>query len=1030
MATVTLTDHHQSLKEALVESLTAILSPDHNVRVNGEDQVKALEVTEEFGVHLAQLTVDRNGPLAIRQLASVLLKQYVGAHWSSQTEKFRMPETSPAAKAEIRKILPMGLNESISKVRSSVAYAISAIANTDWPEAWPDLFQILMQALTSGDTNAVHGAMRVLAEFTQDITDVQMVHVAPVILPEMYKIFLQHEVFSIRTRSRAVSIFNICAGMIATMAELKRGIAKQLLFPVLPQFTEAFVQALLVPDGPASDSGLKMEIMKALTSLVKSFPKMMSQWIGQILQPVWSIFTHSSDFYVKTVVNNVEEAEDPVDSDGGTLGFENLVYAVFEFIHALLDIGKFKGLVKKSINEILYYAIVYMQITEDQARMWTSNPDQFVEDEDDDTFSYSVRISAQDLLMLIGQEFELESALGLCAAITRHLQEAETQKQHHENWWKVHESCMLALGTVCNLVMETVKSGTVQFDISAFLQNVVLTDLNLTVSPFLIGRCLWTASRYAEGMNQDLLQRCLQATVGGIHPSQHPVIRISAIRAVYSYCEFLKESGSSQMLVPFLPNITEGLIAVATQFSSDVLSLCLETLSMVLSVDKSFTSSCESKVTPLTIAVFLKYSSDPVITSIVQDLFKELAVNDTCMLPLQQRLLPTLVSILQAEEGKVALGLPSVALDILTTIARASKAPMSDQLLGAFPAAVYCTLHTDDNATMQSGGECIRAFASVAMDQIVHWHDEQGNSGLTYIIQVISKLLDPKTSQFTASFVGRLVTVVLSKVGGQLGEQMDLILRAVLSKMQQTETLSVMQSLLMIFARLMHDQMEAVLEFLTSVPDPMGKPALEFVLKEWCARQHSFYGAYERKVMVVAMVKLLQHIVSTNDSRLKDIVVEGDEIISASGNGIRTRSKAKVEWTTVPVVVKIYKLLINELNNQIESSQSAAQNDSQEDEEEGWEDEEEEGAGDVQLSGQTLSSLLDEFAGELSTFIDDAEDEEDDPDALLDPVNNVNLLPFLTEFLQSLSQQPYYGTFTAHHTDTEKQILHNININV
>lgn len=67
------------------------------------------------------------------------------------------------SKAEIRKILPLGLNESISKVRSSVAYAVSAIAHWDWPEAWPDLFQILMHALTSGDTNAVHGAMRVLA---------------------------------------------------------------------------------------------------------------------------------------------------------------------------------------------------------------------------------------------------------------------------------------------------------------------------------------------------------------------------------------------------------------------------------------------------------------------------------------------------------------------------------------------------------------------------------------------------------------------------------------------------------------------------------------------------------------------------------------------------------------------------------------------------------------------------------------------------------------------------------------------------
>lgn len=32
--------------------------------------------------------------------------------------------------------------------------------------------------------------------------------------------------------------------------------------------------------------------------------------------------------------------------------------------------------------------------------MWTANPQQFVEDEDDDTFSYSVRISAQDLLLV------------------------------------------------------------------------------------------------------------------------------------------------------------------------------------------------------------------------------------------------------------------------------------------------------------------------------------------------------------------------------------------------------------------------------------------------------------------------------------------------------------------------------------------------------------------------------------------------------------------------------------------------------
>lgn len=39
-------DHSRSLKEALVESLNAILLPIHNVRISGEEQVKALEVTE------------------------------------------------------------------------------------------------------------------------------------------------------------------------------------------------------------------------------------------------------------------------------------------------------------------------------------------------------------------------------------------------------------------------------------------------------------------------------------------------------------------------------------------------------------------------------------------------------------------------------------------------------------------------------------------------------------------------------------------------------------------------------------------------------------------------------------------------------------------------------------------------------------------------------------------------------------------------------------------------------------------------
>jgi len=40
----------------------------------------------------------------------------------------------------------------------------------------------------------------------------------------------------------------------------------------------------------------------------------------------------------------------------------------------------------------------------------------------------------------------------------------------------------------------------------------------------------------------------------------------------------------------------------------------------------------------------------------------------------------------------------------------------------------------------------------------------------------------------------------------------------------------------------------------------------------------------------------------------------------------------------------------------------------------------------------------------------------------------VYLQTYLTEFLQSLSQQPYYSNFSSHHTATERQVLNNINI--
>ncbi|XP_041083190.1 importin-9-like [Polyodon spathula] len=1026
----------QGLKEALMETLTAILSPVQEVRAAAEEQVKVLEVTEEFGVHLAELTVDPQGALAIRQLASVILKQYVETHWCAQSEKFRPPETTDRAKGAIRELLPSGLRESISKVRSSVAYAISAIAHWDWPEAWPRLFNLLMEMLVSGDVNAVHGAMRVLTEFTREVTDTQMPLVAPVILPEMYKIFTMAEVYSIRTRSRAVEIFTTCANLICAIDEVEKGAARALIFPVVQQFTEAFVQALQMPDGSSSDSGLKMEVLKAVTALVKNFPKHMVSSMQQILPIVWNTLTESAAFYVRTEVNYTEEVDDPIDSDGEVLGFENLVFSIFEFVHTLLENKKFKSTVKKALPDLIYYVILYMQITEDQIKVWTANPQQFVEDEDDDTFSYSVRISAQDLLLAVSTEFQNESAVALAAAATRHLQEAEQAKNSgSEHWWKVHEACMLALGSVKSIITDNVKKGRIQFDMHGFLTSVVLADLNISVSPFLLGRALWAASRFTAAMSPELIQQFLQATVSGMHESQSPSVRISAVRAIWGYCDQLKISECTQVLQPFLPSILDGLIQLAAQFSSEVLTLVMETLCIVCTVDPAFTSSAENKICPLTIAIFLKYSNDPVVASLAQDIFKELAQIEACQGPMQMRLIPTLVSIMQAPSDKIPSGLCSTAIDILTTVVRNTKPPLSELLVcQAFPVVAQCTLRTDDHATIQNGGECLRAYVSVALEQVGLWHDEQGHSGLWYVMQVVSQLLDPRTSEFTATFVGRLVSTLIARAGTQLGDNLDQILRAVLSKMQQAETLSVMQSLIMVFAHLVHSQVEPLLEFLCSLPGPTGKPALEFVMSEWMNRQHLFYGQYEGKVSTVALCKLLQHGINTNDKRLQEILVKGDEIFNPD-EGIRTRSKTAKNpgrWTSIPLLVKIFKLIINELSSVVEASSSrTAAGDWSQESSDMWEDqdhdeeEDDEEDEDDGLTGQLLSDLLSSNKYDEDYYEDD---EEEDPDALKDPIYQIDLQAYLTDFLRQFAQQPCCSMFSGHLNEAERKILQTIGI--
>ena len=79
-------------------------------------------------------------------------------------------------------------------------------------------------------------------------------------------------------------------------------------------------------------------------------------------------------------------------------------------------------------------------------------------------------------------------------------------------------------------------------------------------------------------------------------------------------------------------------------------------------------------------------------------------------------------------------------------------------------------------------------------------------------------MLDPKTSENSCSFIGKFINTVIKHTAQALGDNLDLILKAVISKMQSSQVALVQQSLIIVFAHLIHTQMENVLMFLSKLP--------------------------------------------------------------------------------------------------------------------------------------------------------------------------------------------------------------------
>lgn len=172
------------------------------------------------------------------------------------------------------------------------------------------------------------------------------------------------------------------------------------------------------------------------------------------------------------------------------------------------------------------------------------------------------------------------------AVVPQRLREAdEARAAGSDDWWRLREATLLAIGTQIDLSDDTtgapdgaaVPAG---LDVKGMLSNVLTQDLRAdNVPPFLRGRALWIAAKLGRGLPRGEASPFLEPAVAGLGASHPLPVRIGACRAIAQLFKMLEPKESAR----HMDAVISALVGLLGEVQEDVLLLVIETTEVRIS---------------------------------------------------------------------------------------------------------------------------------------------------------------------------------------------------------------------------------------------------------------------------------------------------------------------------------------------------------------------------------------------------------------------------------------------------------------
>ncbi|KAG5451067.1 Importin 9 [Clonorchis sinensis] len=1096
----------EATAESVASAFAVVLGQEQGDRRLAEQRLTALEVLDSYPIVLANLTTDEQVTVGIRQLAAITLKQYVYNHWSeTECPNFKPPQPSDEVKLQVRIRLLQSLGGPVRLIRTAIAQSITAVAQYDWPDNWPNLLGELTRMLdevamgtdlSPEQSKAItHGAMQALVGLSAEVSDLDIPQITPVLIPSLVRILCDGQRFGDATRRNAVSVISNLVNTTLTLND--KSIFYAAVGCHLRPCINSLIAGLTSTDHSLEESAFESEVIQLLTNLCVEVHGFVSSHLDGglpgLTTALWQILQRVTNFYVQLKVlsrrrdlpsgGQLSEDEDVVDSDGESIEYDNLVYSLLEFLNGLASTKRYRSRLGGYLPDVSYQLARLLQLPDSTVRRWSSSVTEFLEDTQE-ALGCSVRLSALDVMKKFSELFPGWS-VSLNKTLNQLFSTAELQHSRGDpDWWKLLEVALLLVGTFssCLVVHQAdgapdVETAGIPIQLDAICGRYLLPSLRQSDLPFLKVAALHCIARlsihdYPGGPRLEDLPAVLADALSQSQPS---VLRVASVKALGSVGSRLRQvcaaaSTPVSAITQHLPNLVASVVDCLSSFGEPILDDGLYALYAVLRIDpQGFTLSAQSQVTAIMVDLFKHCLSVASTLSVYLDILHTIQEtgNQSSSEALEQAFLPMLLTCLEQQDTLESV-VVEAAMQVLCVLIRGSTSTLNSIFMQRiFPAVVHIAITSSDSIIISRSCEVLRCYLAVGVDRVLEWHDDEGNNGIGYILHVTSRLLDPSGPAEWATAAGRLVCALLLRVQiEQLRENSDLLLRGTLARLStlplissetagSTRTLYTLddgaintsdlvagsvggarQSLIFVFIVLCRLQPQAVIDFLSSVPDPLGQPVMAKVMRLWCACQPFYFASHEIRVSVLALSNLLLHAIKSGDARLMQITTTGEEIDDVSSNNVaaRTRnkqgSKPKV-YLQIPLLVKMYKLLIHELAKLLEEEEDGNEEEEEEDTDNEY-GEDEDGAHTTERL-DTDESTYDEPTVNPSPYAESDDDsdgglEVDDPIFSNDPVMTVDIKEHLCELFRTLSQQPFYNEFSRYHTGSELAVLQQVGV--